>query len=121
MKHQRKEIQMKETIIKAVIFLGSVLPVIVFLVSFITLPILMGVASNPEELLEWNDLARITAFLIFTLTVLGYFFYIFKAEDSRLDGKKGLWVGMLLFANIFALPFFWYFYIYQKPAEIATM
>jgi len=48
------------------------------------------------------------------------FGYISHASRSRKvpSEKRGLWISVLLFGNILALPFFWFWYI-QKPAEAA--
>jgi len=49
------------------------------------------------------------------LVVIGmmilYVTVVLRSSDESLSGKKGLWVTVLLAANVFALPAFWAFHI----------
>jgi hypothetical protein len=44
------------------------------------------------------------------LTVLAFVSYALRSNAVPRE-KRALWVVVLLFANIYALPFFWYWYV----------
>ena len=35
------------------------------------------------------------------------------------SGKRGLWVAVIIFGNIVALPFFWFWYIWE-PSRVSN-
>jgi len=93
---------------------------LMYMVGFHTPPQLTG----PEE-------ARAYSMLMFRLggaVVIGGWFlvasYIIYACKSRHvpSGKKALWVAVLFFGNLFAMPVFWFLYVWrplQVPANAA--
>lgn len=58
-----------------------------------------------------NVLLFITVLTI--LLIVGFSWYSLKSGVVPVDKRK-LWVVVLLFANIYALPFFWYWYVHKK-------
>lgn len=103
-----------QKILRLVIFLFSVVPTIVFLISFFSFPMLGSIVSDEKTLLEWDLLIRTCIFILLLIALAGYIIYISKTNDSRLSGKKGLWVGLLLFGNILTIPLFWFLYIFKS-------
>lgn len=52
------------------------------------------------------------------LLTMAWFIHQVIRTDAVPPGKRGLWVMILLVGNIFALPFFWFWYI--RKAETPT-
>jgi len=49
------------------------------------------------------------------LTLIGFISYALRS-DAVPPEKRALWVVVLLFVNIYALPFFWFWYVRdQRP------
>jgi len=54
--------------------------------------------------------------IIYMLGLIGfYIYYIFKT-DSLAKDKKALWAVVIFLGNIFAMPVFWFLYIWKEPA-----
>ncbi|MHA1567936.1 MAG: hypothetical protein ACTSXZ_00575 [Alphaproteobacteria bacterium] len=49
--------------------------------------------------------------------VIGYLVHLFKTSHVPQD-KKALWAVVLFLGNMFAMPVYWYFYIWQEPEKI---
>lgn len=56
--------------------------------------------------------------LLIICLLIFYIIYLFKTERVPND-KKTLWAVVLFLGNIFAMPFFWYLYIWRKPNALA--
>ena len=50
------------------------------------------------------------------LTIFGFIWYTLRSNAVPSE-KRTLWVVVLLFVNIFALPFFWFGYVREKRQE----
>jgi len=49
-------------------------------------------------------------------TLASYIVYLFKTKHVP-KGKKALWAVVLFMGNIFAMPIFWYHYIWKPASE----
>jgi hypothetical protein len=56
---------------------------------------------------------RLYGFLLALLLIVGYLIYLFYTEYVPKE-KKVLWGVVLILGNIFALPFFWFFYLRSR-------
>jgi hypothetical protein len=56
----------------------------------------------------------LTFFGLFTLFVI-YFVHLSRT-DRVPQNKKALWAGALFFGNVFAMPVYWYLYIWKEPS-----
>jgi hypothetical protein len=48
--------------------------------------------------------------------MIGFIRYTFRSDAVPRD-KRGLWVTVLLLGNIFALPFYWLWYVRRPPSS----
>jgi hypothetical protein len=46
-----------------------------------------------------------------------YVVYVFRSPTVPRE-KRGLWVAVIVFGGLFALPFFWFWYVWQ-PARVS--
>jgi hypothetical protein len=55
------------------------------------------------------------------LLVASYVIYVFKTRHVPSD-KKALWAAVLFFGNIFAMPVFWFLYVWRplQPSQDAA-
>jgi hypothetical protein len=56
------------------------------------------------------DDVRMTLFALSLLTMFGFMGYAYRSGAVPKE-KRALWIVVLFTANIFALPFFWYWYV----------
>jgi hypothetical protein len=88
--------------------------------SIVPLPLLIAVSilepwllhrgglGNRELISGWADTISLACGVI-TIVVLAVFLaFVYRSADPRLVEKKALWTSVLLFANVFALPIFWF-------------
>jgi hypothetical protein len=67
---------------------------------------LIAVASSQSH----ASVLRLVLGVLGLLLVLAYVIYTFRSASVPL-AKRGLWAMVLLLGNIFALPFFWVWYV----------
>lgn len=48
--------------------------------------------------------------------IISYVVYLFKSGVVPKD-KRVLWAVVLIAGNMFAMPFFWFFYVWRAPAK----
>lgn len=67
---------------------------------------------NPQPyLLAVTGVVIVHALMIFLIVGLGgYFIYLMKTHGGLAQGEALAWVGALVFFNILAYPFFYFFY-----------
>lgn len=83
--------------------------VVLGLVAFVPL------ATWPVVLLVSKDsfsTAVITAVALAWIVPIGFIVYLYKGSAVPSE-KRGLWLALLLFGNVLALPFFWFWYIWR--------
>jgi hypothetical protein len=109
---------------KITLGVASVLP-FAYLVSF---PIFMfsmvrsaetHKGGPPEYFPLFFSIHITTMLFIFGLTIF-YIVNVFSNERVPAE-KKVLWMVVLFLANVFAFPFYWYFYIWSKPKEAVLL
>jgi len=55
-------------------------------------------------------------FTMFWLLALAIFYIVYLYKTDRVaQDKKALWAVVLLLGNFFAMPVFWYLYIWHEP------
>lgn len=79
----------------------SLLPLLSFLAIFFIEPLYW-----PNYLTFFDNL-RIFIGIVTIVSIAGFSWYSLKAHAVP-SQKRQLWVAILFFANIFALPFFWF-------------
>src|SRR4051812_35362604 len=72
--------------------------------------------NKPEVFFrEFNAIFRVQ--MLFMVVILGllafYIMHVFRTDRVRQD-KKALWAVVLLLGNLFAMPVYWYHYIWPK-------
>ena len=77
---------------------------------------MLAVAEQPDPFVDQLDT---TLWLhLFVMVLEGallafYLIHLLRADRIPAD-KKALWAVVLLFANLLAMPFYWYFYMWPK-------
>lgn len=92
----------------------SALPIIYFPLSFVLMSSGMR-GDSPDAAAQSFDLHfKATTYVIYFgwILVISYIVYMYKTPYVP-KTKRGLWLAVLLFANVFALPFFWFHYVWQ--------
>ena len=85
------------------------------------LPLVGLVAAALSEPLIWPrggdffDVLMLGLGLLGIATMIGHIWYANRSAAVPVD-KRALWTTVLLFGNVFALPFFWFWYI-RRPAQ----
>lgn len=94
--------------------LVSFLPIIYFPLSFILMSSGMRGASPDEFNQNFDALFTAHTYVIYFVWILvaTYIVYLYKAPYVPRT-KRNLWLVVLLCANVFALPFFWFYYVWQ--------
>ena len=64
---------------------------------------------------EVFDILRLVLGVAGILMVIGFIRYTYRSDAVPRD-KRGLWTAVLLLGNVFALPFYWLWYIRQPQA-----
>lgn len=65
---------------------------------------------EPIRRSEFLDDMSIAIFALALITVFGFIWYTVRS-DAVPSQKRALWVVVLFSVNIFALPFFWFWYV----------
>ena len=79
----------------------------------------MGEPSHdgpPTFFIVLMSLHFLTMLWIFGLLII-YIINVFKNERVDKD-KKALWAVVLFLGNMFAMPVYWYLYIWREPKEV---
>lgn len=93
-----------------VVFFGFIFSLII---SSFAAPGQIEQNGPPIEFLILFALHFLTMILVFTLMVI-YVINVFKNNKIE-NNKKFLWVVVLFFGSIIAMPIYWYLYIWKKP------
>lgn len=93
-----------------VLGLLSIGPILVFLGSGIWLASKVASSTYSTSALDASMQMRLYGFLLALLLIAGYLIYLFYTEHVPKE-KKVLWGVVLVLGNIFAIPFFWFFYL----------
>lgn len=64
--------------------------------------------GNRELVSRWADVVRMVSGVTIIVTLVVFLTIVHRSSDPRLANKKALWTSVLLFANVFALPVFWF-------------
>ena len=62
------------------------------------------------------DNAKLYSYLLLVGLWVFYLIYLFRTRNIPKE-KKGLWLAVLFFANILAMPFFWYVYVWRNSSS----
>jgi hypothetical protein len=93
-----------------VLFLAYLIP------TFMALPQPAGPSAQQLDQHLWALFRIHFAAVLYTLGLIGFYVvYLFRTDRVPTE-KKALWAVVLLLANTFAMPVFWYFYIW-RPAD----
>ena len=75
-----------------------------------------GSAMPPEQFFqEFNTIFRLQMFFMALMLALMAFYivHVFRTDRVPAD-KKALWAVVLFLGNLFAMPFYWNFYIWPR-------
>lgn len=91
----------------------------IFFISFVssldqTLP-----AAELNDQLKHMFYLHIVSMSLMVALILSYVVYLFKSGVVPKD-KRVLWAVVLIAGNMFAMPFFWFFYVWRAPVNSAA-
>ena len=67
---------------------------------------------------EFNSILRLQMFFMALILALMAFYIIHVVRTNRVPAdKKALWAVVLFLGTLFAMPFYWYFYIWPSADE----
>lgn len=75
-----------------------------------------GLFGSPEVIMPALFILHGLTMVCMLILIVIYLVHLFKTSDVRQD-KKALWAVVLLLANIWAMPVYWYFYIWRSATE----
>lgn len=96
-------------------FLSIVPPAILVLISVFE-PVLLKGKGTGSDLSDILDGVVLTCIVLAVATLVFFIGHIWRTTDPRLEGKKGLWVVLLLLGSVIALPVFWLLYL-RNPSS----
>ena len=90
----------------------SIVPLPMLIAVSILEPWLLHSAPGSRELISgWADIISLAGGVIVVVMLVFFVAFTYRSTDPRLLEKKALWIGILLFANVFALPVFWFKFV----------
>lgn len=92
----------------------STLPTVLLLLIVVLEPVLYGIGIDREIVADVSDWIRGICFVLVVVMVFYYGRMVYRSEDSRLSGRRGLWINVLILGNLFAIPIFWYLFIRKQ-------
>ena len=107
----------------AKIFLGvlTIWPVLYIFIFIFTVISMVFTMQEPPDQSSTIPAAFLLIFLLHLLTMfmvvvllIVYIMNVFKNDRVDKD-KKALWAVILFMGNIFAMPVYWYLYIWREP------
>lgn len=100
-----------------IVLILSLMPLLVLTTIFLTEAPFRLSSESPKDLAEIFSWFRIGSALLVISMMLYFIGYILHSEDQELRSKRALWIFILLFANVFALPIFWFLH-YRRCAKV---
>ena len=104
----------------------TLLPWAFFVYFFATVmwqfPVLPAADAPPEQFFQdFQSIFRLQMVAMALVLGLVAFYVIHLFSTSRVPSeKKALWAVVLFLGNLFAMPFYWYFYIWPPRGEGAA-
>lgn len=94
----------------------TLLPIVYFLffISFVTSIDHSQPAADLEEQFKNVFKLHIVTMVLMVALIASYIVYLFKSGVVPKD-KKALWCVVLVAGNMFAMPLFWFFYVWRAP------
>ena len=83
-------------------------------------PMLYGAGWDRVAVGAFSDSVRLMGALIVLAMMYYYARHTYLSDDARLQGKKGLWIWILVLGNVLAVPVFWYLYVFQAHEQPGT-
>ena len=121
--HRSKPLKILLGIVTALPLPGYVLSFLLPFLAFI--PIVSQLEENPDSaeppvwfftLFFGGFVAQMLVWLLLVALIVFYILHLFTTDRVRQD-KKALWAVVLFLGNIFAMPVYFYFYVWQNPSE----
>ena len=102
----------------AIAWLLVTLVPLAYLVYFVLFALSPRPESFEEERAQFAFIARMHTIMIFGgwALIASYIVYLFKTDYVPSD-KKALWAVVLFLGSIFAMPVFWFLYVWNHGSE----
>lgn len=96
----------------------TLLPIIyfIFFISFVSSLDQTQPAAELNEQLKNMFYLHIVSMSLMVALILSYVVYLFKSGVVPKE-KRILWAVVLVAGNMFAMPFFWFFYVWRAPVK----
>src|SRR5687767_3166539 len=95
-----------------IVTLFSVLPPFLLLAALFE-PWFYGLGWNRAQVADISDMIRIGAGVLVLVMILYFAIYLHRTDDPKVVEKKSLWTWVLILGNVFAVPVFWYVFIWR--------
>jgi hypothetical protein len=106
---------------KIALLIVSILPILYmfFFMAFIFITMFTSFSGKTpsKDVFDFFPLVFIMHFAVIFLSfglIAFYIYYLFKTDRVEKD-KKALWAVILFLGTFFAMPVFWYLYIWREP------
>lgn len=84
-------------------------PTIILLFTVFFEPLIYQADIDRKTVAEVADIIRLITALLILIMIYYFIRYARRSHDPALEGKKSLWIFVLLLGNVFAVPLFWFF------------
>lgn len=91
----------------------------IFFISFMASVDQSIPAAEMNEKFKGVFLLYIASVSLMIALIISYLLYLFKSGVVPKE-KKALWAVVLIAGNMFALPIFWFFYVWKAPAKTSA-
>jgi energy-coupling factor transporter transmembrane protein EcfT len=110
---------------KITLLILTVLPIfyMLFFMAFIFITMVTTISTSKAPSKDMFDFFPVLFIMHFAIILVSfgliafYIYYLFKTDRVEKD-KKALWAVVLLLGSFFAMPVFWYLYIWREPQSV---
>lgn len=91
----------------------------IFFISFVSSLDQTQPAIELNEQLKNMFYLHIVSMSLMVALIVSYLVYLFKSGVVPKD-KRAMWAVVLIAGNMFAMPFFWFFYVWRAPVNMSA-
>lgn len=106
-----------------ILLLLTVAPLAIWVVLIFSVPSTLGAplpVDESEQIFREPFTQGIIWAGVITLGLMVFYLFHLYGTSRLPAGKRALWLVLIVFANIFAMPFYWYLHIWQNQRNGAA-
>ena len=92
----------------------SVAPSVVLILMLFFEPMLYQVGWKYALVSEVGASIRLVCGILVVVVMFCFSIYAYRSSDAKLQGKRALWITILVVGNVFAVPVFWYLFLGER-------